>query len=92
MQARPMIYALPLRCAHVVAILFRKFLFFRTDVFREIGLFDERFFMYPEDIDISRRVLSRFESQFLPHAEVTLTPMRLHRRRAYACSIYTWLI
>ena len=25
--------------------------------------------MYPEDIDISRRVLSRFESQFLPHAE-----------------------
>ena len=49
------------------------FLFFRTDVFREIGLFDERFFMYPEDIDISRRVLSRFESQFLPHAEATHT-------------------
>ena len=32
------------------------FMFFRVAALRKIGLFDERFFMYPEDIDISRRV------------------------------------
>ena len=32
------------------------FLFFRATAFADTGLFDERFFMYPEDIDISRRM------------------------------------
>lgn len=31
---------------------------FRVSALRDVGLFDERFFMYPEDIDISRRMWS----------------------------------
>lgn len=42
-----------------VPYLLGSFLFFRTDALRECGLFDERFFMYPEDIDISRRIHAR---------------------------------
>ena len=32
------------------------FMFLRTDVLKEIGGFDERFFMYAEDIDLCRRI------------------------------------
>ncbi len=32
------------------------FMFFRMSALKEVGLFDERFFMYPEDIDLSRRL------------------------------------
>lgn len=32
------------------------FIFLRTSVIREIGMFDERFFMYYEDVDLSRRI------------------------------------
>lgn len=32
------------------------FMLFRCDALRQEGLFDERFFMYPEDIDITRRI------------------------------------
>lgn len=34
------------------------FMLIRTSALRQIGLFDERFFMYPEDIDLSRRLAS----------------------------------
>lgn len=39
-----------------VAYVQGSFMLFRTDALRDTGLFDERFFMYPEDIDISRRM------------------------------------
>lgn len=32
------------------------FMFFRIECFNKIGLFDERFFMYLEDIDLTRRI------------------------------------
>lgn len=32
------------------------FMFLRTSIFEKIGLFDEDFFMYPEDIDLTRRM------------------------------------
>ena len=34
------------------------FMCFRIDALKDVGLFDERFFMYPEDIDITRRMWS----------------------------------
>jgi GT2 family glycosyltransferase len=47
------------------------FLVFRLACLKEVGMFDERFFMYPEDIDISRRVYaSRWRSVYCPKATV----------------------
>ena len=42
------------------------FMFFRISVLQEIGLFDERFFMYPEDIDITRRIHEKYKTIFFP--------------------------
>jgi GT2 family glycosyltransferase len=46
------------------------FMLFRTSALRKIGLFDERFFMYPEDIDITRRMNAEFRTVFFPGATV----------------------
>lgn len=46
------------------------FMFFRTSVLQEIGLFDERFFMYPEDIDITRRIHEKYKTIFFPDVSI----------------------
>lgn len=46
------------------------FMFFRVSALERVGLFDERFFMYPEDIDITRRVHARFRTMFFPDVTV----------------------
>ena len=46
------------------------FMFIRTKVLREVGLFDERFFMYMEDVDLSRRIHRRFRTVYYPAAAV----------------------
>jgi len=48
------------------------FLAFRMAALRDVGLFDERFFMYPEDIDITRRMYSsrRWRPVYFPGATV----------------------
>jgi len=46
------------------------FMLFRVSALKEIGLFDERFFMYPEDIDITRRMHEKFKTLFFPFATV----------------------
>ena len=55
------------------------FMFFRMRCFEEVGLFDERFFMYPEDIDITRRMHKYFRTMFWP--EVTV--VHAHRAASY---------
>jgi hypothetical protein len=46
------------------------FMFFRIEALKECGLFDERFFMYPEDIDLTRRIATRYATMFYPDAIV----------------------
>lgn len=46
------------------------FMVFRTKVFKEIGYFDEKFFMHFEDADISRRVFKKFSVVMFPNAVV----------------------
>ncbi|QWD74564.1 glycosyltransferase family 2 protein [Polynucleobacter sp. TSB-Sco08W16] len=46
------------------------FMFLRTDALRKCGVFDERFFMYPEDIDLTRRIAVEYRTMFYP--EVTI--------------------
>lgn len=46
------------------------FMFLRTDALKKAGLFDERFFMYPEDIDLTRRINSDYKTVFYPGVSV----------------------
>ncbi len=55
------------------------FMFFRLECFRQVGLFDERFFMYPEDIDITRRMHKYYRTMFVP--DVTI--VHAHRAESY---------
>lgn len=46
------------------------FFLLRTDALREVGLFDERFFMYPEDIDLTRRIHEKWDTIFYPFVSI----------------------
>ena len=47
------------------------FMFLKTEALREIGLFDERFFMYFEDVDLVRRIAQQYKTMYCPLATVT---------------------
>ena len=55
------------------------FMFFRVKAFETVGLFDERYFMYPEDIDITRRMHKQYKTMYWP--EVTV--VHAHRAASY---------
>lgn len=46
------------------------FMFFRTEALKEVNGFDERFFMYPEDIDITRRIHRNWRTVYYPEVSV----------------------
>lgn len=46
------------------------FMFFRVSALKDVGLFDERFFMYPEDIDITRRMHAKYKTMFYPNVSI----------------------
>jgi GT2 family glycosyltransferase len=46
------------------------FMFLRSATLREIGFFDERYFMYMEDVDLCRRIGTRYKTVFYPEVEV----------------------
>lgn len=50
--------------------LLGSFLMFRMGALRKEGLFDERFFMYPEDIDITRRMHENWTTLYWPEVEI----------------------
>jgi GT2 family glycosyltransferase len=47
------------------------FMLLRKQSLLECGLFDERFFMYFEDVDLTRRIHERYETVYYPHARIT---------------------
>ncbi|MBS1683011.1 MAG: glycosyltransferase family 2 protein [Bacteroidetes bacterium] len=55
------------------------FMFLRTAALKKIGLFDERFFLYAEDTDLSRRIHQHYETLFYPGASIT----HIHARGSY---------
>lgn len=55
------------------------FMLLRIAALIEIGLFDERFFMYPEDIDLTRRMHRLFKTLYYP----TETVIHDHRAASY---------
>ncbi len=46
------------------------FMFLRTSALEKIGGFDEKFFLYGEDIDLSRRVHQQFKTVYYPQVSV----------------------
>lgn len=48
------------------------FMFCRTEVLKSVGGFDDRYFMYFEDFDLSRKIqLAGYRTVYCPHATVT---------------------
>lgn len=46
------------------------FMFLRTSTLQECGLFDERYFMYAEDFDLTRRIHRHFKTLFFPNVTI----------------------
>jgi len=46
------------------------FMFLRVDILKKVGLFDERFFMYLEDTDLSRRIYRVTKNIFYPYVHI----------------------
>ena len=63
------------------------FMLFRTSALKKVGLFDERFFMYPEDIDITRRVHTQFRTLFFPAAII----VHDHAQESYKSKKMLWI-
>jgi GT2 family glycosyltransferase len=55
------------------------FMFLRTSALETVGGFDERFFMYPEDIDITRRMHKVFKTMYYPEVSI----VHAHEAKSY---------
>ena len=53
-----------------VPILSGCFIFIRTDILKDIGVFDERYFMYMEDYDLCRRIGKKYKVVFYPKVNI----------------------
>jgi len=59
------------------------FMLFRADTYREIDGFDERYFLYYEDVDICARLRQRgYDVRLVPAASVIHAARRDSHRRA----------
>jgi hypothetical protein len=63
------------------------FMLFRISALQTVGLFDERFFMYPEDIDITRRMHAQYRTVFYPGAMI----VHDHARDSYKSKRALWI-
>ncbi|MEZ0322734.1 MAG: glycosyltransferase family 2 protein, partial [Hydrogenothermaceae bacterium] len=46
------------------------FMFLRTETLKEVGLFDEKIFMYFEDTDLSRRIHKKYRTVYYPNVHI----------------------
>jgi GT2 family glycosyltransferase len=46
------------------------FMLLRVEVLKIVGLFDEQFFMYLEDTDLSRRINMQFQTIYYPQVSI----------------------
>lgn len=63
------------------------FLVLRMEALKEVGLFDEQFFLYPEDIDLSRRIYERYKTLFFPNVSI----VHVHRQGSYKSLKLLWI-
>jgi GT2 family glycosyltransferase len=77
-------YLYELRCSGYdkimdVPFLSGCFMFLRTEVLKKVGLFDEQFFLYTEDTDLSRRIHKLYRTVYYPQATI----YHYHQRGSY---------
>lgn len=63
------------------------FMLLRTEAVLKAGLFDERFFMYPEDIDLTRRIHREYLTVYFPHATI----VHNHAKASYHSMKMLWI-
>lgn len=63
------------------------FMLLRTRALEQVGLFDERFFMYPEDIDLTRRMHRHFRTVFYPEVSI----IHRHEQGSYISPKLLWI-
>ena len=58
------------------------FMFLRVDALRDVGLFDEKIFLYMEDLDLNRRLYEKYKTMFYPHVSVVhVHAQESHKRK-----------
>lgn len=63
------------------------FMLLRVEALRRVGLFDERFFMYPEDIDLTRRLNQHYQTLFYPYQTI----IHHHGQASYKSLKMLWI-
>lgn len=63
------------------------FMLLRTVAARQAGLFDERYFMYPEDIDLTRTIHRNWLTVYMP----SVTIVHNHAQASYHSWRMTWI-
>jgi GT2 family glycosyltransferase len=53
---------------YITPVVLGSFMMFSDEKLREIGFFDERFFLYPEDIDLSRRFSAKYNNYIIANS------------------------
>jgi hypothetical protein len=63
------------------------FMALQVEALKKVGLFDERFFMYAEDIDLSRRIAECYRTTYFPEVRV----VHDHARESYRNYRMLWV-
>lgn len=63
------------------------FMFMRVESLKRVGLFDERFFMYGEDVDLSRRMHAEYRTMYYP----AVTIVHAHEKASYKSFRMMWI-
>lgn len=63
------------------------FMLLRCKAIEACGMFDERYFMYPEDIDLTRRIHQKYQTVYYPAEQIT----HFHRQASYHSFRMLWI-
>ena len=63
------------------------FMLLRTEAVKQARLFDERFFMYPEDMDLTRRIHRNYLTVYFPYATI----IHNHEKASYKSLKMLWI-
>lgn len=66
------------------------FMLLRTEALKKAGLFDERFFLYPEDIDLTRRIGAHYRTVFYPRVSIIHHHAKSSYHSFYMMIVHVW--